>query len=75
MLRRPTVIALVFALVAGLTACTETARIPDAEPSPTATPLFASDEEALAAAVAAYEEFLTVLDGLLQGSNQDASEL
>lgn len=38
--------------------CTPEPRIPAAEPQPTATPLFASDEEALAAATAAYEEYL-----------------
>lgn len=49
-----------------LSGCTPEPRIPAAEPQPTATPLFASDEEALAAATAAYEEYLAVLDGLLQ---------
>lgn len=58
MLRRPTLITVAIALVVTLTACTESARIPDAEPSPEVTPLFASDEEALAAATAAYEEYL-----------------
>jgi len=40
-----------------LSGCTPEPRIPAAEPQPTATPLFASDEEALAAATAAYEEY------------------
>ncbi|BAU31882.1 hypothetical protein [Microcella alkaliphila] len=54
------------ALGAGLAACADTTRIP---PAPTDTgaaePLFASDEEALAAAVAAYEEYAAVVDALL----------
>lgn len=58
MLRRPTLVTVAIALVVMLTACTESARIPDAEPSSEGEPLFASDDEALAAATAAYEEFL-----------------
>ncbi|MDO9590972.1 MAG: hypothetical protein Q7J04_07515 [Microcella sp.] len=66
MLRRSARIALVVALVLPLAACVEGARIPDAQPSSSVAPLFASDEEALAAATAAYEEYLAVLDGALQ---------
>jgi len=61
-------------LGAGLAACADTTRIP---PAPTDTDaaelLFASDEEALAAAVEAYEEFLTVSGAILQdgGSNPE----
>lgn len=53
-------------LGAGLTACADTTRIPPA-PNDTgaAEPLFASDEEALAAAVEAYEEYLIVADAVL----------
>lgn len=55
-------------LGASLAACADTTRIP---PAPTDTgaaePLFASDEEALAAAVAAYEEYAAVVDALLMG--------
>lgn len=60
-------------LGASLAACADTTRIP---PAPTDTgaaePLFASDEEALAAAVAAYEEFLAVSDEMLAapGANE-----
>lgn len=53
-------------LVAPLAACAESARIPPPEPSATVEPLFASDEEALAAATEAYEEYLAVLDTALQ---------
>lgn len=45
-------------LVVSLAACTESTRIPPAEPPSATQPLFASDEEALAAATAAYEEYL-----------------
>ncbi len=65
MLRRPTLVTVAIALVVMLTACTESARIPDAEPSSEGEPLFASDDEALAAATAAYEEYLAVLDAAL----------
>jgi hypothetical protein len=67
MIRRLALVALPLALVAGaLTACTESTRIPPAEPTADVAPLFATDEEALAAATAAYEEYLAVLDGMLQ---------
>lgn len=53
-------------LGASLAACADTTRIP---PAPTDTgaaePLFTSDEEALAAAVAAYEEYAIIVDALL----------
>ncbi len=62
----------VAALVLG--GCTPDTRIPAAEPQPTAAPLFASDEEALAAATAAYEEYLAVLDELLQDPRPVGSE-
>jgi len=45
-------------IVALLSACTESTRIPPAEPPSATQPLFASDEEALEAATAAYEEYL-----------------
>lgn len=47
-------------LVAPLVACTESARIPPAEPPSAIEPLFASDAEALAAATEAYEQYLAV---------------
>lgn len=59
--RRSLAPALIMAtVVALLAACTDQARIPPAEPSLSEAPLFASDEEALAAATAAYEEYLRV---------------
>ena len=53
-------------LVASLGACAESVRIPPAEPSSATQPLFATDEEALEAATAAYEEYLRVVDTALQ---------
>lgn len=63
--RALTVLPLVL-LVAALAACTESPRIPPPEPTSATQPLFATDEEALEAATEAYEEYLAVLDGLLQ---------
>ncbi|MFN3707138.1 hypothetical protein [Microcella sp.] len=63
-------------LGASLAACSDTTRIP---PAPTGTdaaePLFASDEEALAAAVEAYEEFLAVSAAILQDGGADPERL
>lgn len=53
-------------VIASLAACTEPARIPPAEPPSPTAPLFASDDEALEAATAAYEEFLRVSGEILQ---------
>ena len=59
MIRRLALVALPLALLAGaLSACTESTRIPPAEPTAEVAPLFATDEEALEAATAAYEEYL-----------------
>ena len=75
MLRRPTLVGLAIAVVVPLAACTEATRLPEAEPSSEVAPLFASDEEALAAATEAYEEYLAVLDAALQGPVSDDGEL
>lgn len=56
-------------LGASLAACSDTTRIPPAPAgTDTAEPLFASDEEALAAAVEAYEEFADLVDQFLMGN-------
>ncbi len=74
MLRRPALVGLAIALVVPLAACSETTRLPEAEPGSEVAPLFASDEEALAAATAAYEEYLAVLDTALQtGATEEPS--
>ena len=75
MLRRPALVGLAIALVVPLAACSQSTRLPEAEPSSEVAPLFASDEEALAAATAAYEEYLAVLDAALQGPVSDGGEL
>lgn len=75
MSRRLALVALPLTLlVASLAACTETARIPPAEPPSATQPLFASDEEALEAATAAYEEYLAALDGLLRAPRDVVDE-
>lgn len=75
MLRRSSRAGLAIALVVSLAACVETTRLPAAEPSPSVAPLFASDEEALAAATEAYEAFLAALDVLLQAPRPVDDEL
>jgi len=61
------------ALLLSLTGCSDTTEIPQAEPTPSATPLFASEEEALEAATAVYEEYLAASNQVLEegGSNPD----
>ncbi len=71
MLRRPALAALAIALVVPLAACTEATRIPDAEPSSAVAPLFASDEEALAAATAAYEEYLLLSNSITENPDSE----
>ena len=68
--RRPRTAAaglLIFALVATLAGCSDTTRIPDPTPEATADPLFAADEEALAAAVEVYERYLVAADQFASG--------
>lgn len=55
---------LVLSLLLLLTACGDPSDPPPA-PEPTVTPAFASDEEALAAAVEAYSAYLAVSDAIL----------
>ncbi|MBA4246929.1 MAG: hypothetical protein C0444_01350 [Microbacterium sp.] len=62
-------------LVAALVGCSGETRIPPPEPSSAVEPLFSSDEEALEAATAAYEEYLAVVDALLQDPTADDSSL
>jgi len=53
-----------------LTGCSPEAAVPSAPPSAEAEPLFASDEEALAAAEAAYAEYLSLTNKILQDGGQ-----
>ena len=74
--RRLAIVAAPLALAALLlSGCSPEPRIPAAEPQPTATPLFATDEEALAAATAAYEEYLAVSANVASSESLDTSPL
>lgn len=65
---------LIAASAFALTGCSPEAAVPSAPPSAEAEPLFASDEEALAAAEAAYAEYLAVTD-LVYGEGDDVEKL
>lgn len=63
-------------LVFGLSACSpEPAPKPSPTPSASAEPIFASDEEALAAAVKAYEAYLAKVDALTADGGEDAESI
>lgn len=62
-------------LVLAMVGCTPTTVIPPASPPSAEAPLFASDEEALAAATAAYEEFLAVSSQILQDGGREPERL
>ena len=74
MSRRRHLVALPLALmVSALVACTDVPRIPPPEPPASSEPLFASDEEALEAATAAYEEYLAVSGAVTSQSELSAT--
>ncbi|MER3389136.1 MAG: hypothetical protein RJQ01_03805 [Microcella sp.] len=74
MSRRP--LALVTSLlVLAVVGCTPTTVLPPAGAPSEEAPLFASDEEALAAATEAYEEFLAALDAVLADPSGSQSTL
>lgn len=62
-------------LVLAMVGCTPTTVIPPAGPPSEQAPLFESDEEALAAATEAYEEFLAVSSQILQDGGEDPERL
>jgi hypothetical protein len=71
--RLPATLALI-ALLLSTTGCSPELAPPTATPSsPAAAPLFASDEEALAAAEAAFDEYLATINRVLQegGANPE----
>lgn len=76
--RRPALVVapltLLVLLTATLAGCAEPTRLPPPEPS-AAAPLFASDEEALAAATAAYEEYLAVSNAVFREPPRDLKPL
>lgn len=74
MLRRSLIAALSLAAIV-LTGCTDTTRIPPADPTPTDAPLFSSDEEALAAATEVYEEYWNISSEILQVGGEEPERL
>lgn len=75
MLRRPALVGLAIALVVPLAACSDSTRLPQAEPSSEVAPLFASDEEALAAATEAYRSYIVVSSAVSGSQDADTSLL
>lgn len=72
---RARVVPLAFAAVLLLGGCTAADPQPAASPAPSSTPIFATDEEALAAAEAAYAEYLAVSDQILADGGADPQRL
>ncbi|QPZ37796.1 hypothetical protein [Paramicrobacterium chengjingii] len=66
-------LACVGALALGVTACVPSE--PKPTPTPTKTAIFASEDEALQAAVDVYQQFNAVLDGISQSSKPSPDEL
>lgn len=58
-----------------LSGCVPTAEPDPIPPTPTVTPVFATEEEALAAAEAAYREYLAVSDAILADGGRDRARL
>jgi hypothetical protein len=67
--------ALAIAAALALTACVATPGDTKPTPSPSATPLFSSDEEALAAAEEAYAAYLRVSDQILMDGGNEPERL
>jgi hypothetical protein len=70
-LSRPAALALTACAALLLSACTTTTPIVLPEPEPSATPVFATDEEALAAAEAAYGAYLEASDAITAKNGED----
>jgi hypothetical protein len=68
-------VPVVAALLLSLTGCTSAPAEPTATPSPTATPVFASDEEALAAAEKAYADYLAMSDMIFRDGGKHPERL
>ena len=58
-----------------LAGCTPSTPMPAPPPTPDATPVFASDEEALAAAEEAYRTYVATVDAILQDGGANAERL
>jgi hypothetical protein len=63
------------ALVLALSGCVPTAEPDPIPPTPTVTPVFATEEEALAAAEAAYREYLAVSDAIFHDGGNEPERL
>ncbi|MFC9918293.1 hypothetical protein [Agromyces binzhouensis] len=76
-LRRLVVLALTGAALVALTGCAAAQTTPSPLPTTDAseTPLFASDEEALAAAVEAYEAYLAVSDSITADGGTNSARI
>lgn len=61
--------------VLGLTGCDPSPAIYSPAPAPSSTPIFKSDEEALAAAKEAYERYRLTVDEIFKSGALDTSEL
>lgn len=72
---RRVIVASALAATTVLAGCTSEPAEPVASPTPSETPLFASDEEALAAAEEAYTAYLEVSDALLADPSLDLDAL
>ncbi|WAB83198.1 hypothetical protein OVN20_08865 [Microcella daejeonensis] len=72
---RSLVLSATAALLVALAGCSDTPAIPDADPTPTASPLFASEEEALEAAIAVWEEYNAVAYEVRQDEGRQPERL
>lgn len=70
-----TALAAALTCVLVLSGCLPTEDIITPPPSPSTAPIFASDEEALAAATEAYARYRSVLDEIFIGGGKDISKL
>lgn len=71
----PPLAALTLAVAAFLTGCVPQASDVDPPPQPTTAPVFASDEEALAAATDAYKAYLAMSDLIAQEGGKDPERI
>jgi hypothetical protein len=74
---RPAKLAVLALVVVALSGCVPTPPpvVPTAPPTPAATPVFASNAQALAAAKAAYEKYLAVSDEIFDDGGENPDRL
>ena len=75
MLFRSTAVALATTFALLVSGCASSEPVITPEPSPTSTPVFASDEEALAAATEAYAAYLAMSDQIAQDGGTSADRI